>query len=254
MNSRLIVKIWSESLVNFQTSEKINALVQDVRTHFASTDILLVTSGAVQFGREVLWVQKKDDEDRQVLAAVGWHHLMRAYAERFWKVDIQVAWFLATHADIEDNIARANTFKRTIEATWQQGILPISNENDPISTEEMIALNRGADNDKNALLLAQLFRAKSIIIITNTNGVYKNPEDPNSRISTLNGESLTPDFINSICWGKSSIGTWGMPSKLEIAREAAQLGIVTHICDGIHSWVSHKNKWGTTIFPKNNIF
>lgn len=57
----------------------------------------------------------------------------------------------------------------TIEQAWLQGIIPIVNENDPLSIEELDALNRGGDNDKNALLLAEIFSAKELILITNTN-------------------------------------------------------------------------------------
>lgn len=254
MNSRLIVKIGSESLENFNTSQKIDALVRDIRLHFQSTDILLVTSWAVQFGREVLWVKKAPDENKQVLAAVGWHHLMKAYSDRFDQVWIPVAWFLATHADIEDNIVRANTFKRTIEDAWRSGFLPIENENDPISTEEMQELQRGADNDRNALLLARLFQAKTIFIITSSNGVYRDAQDPDTRIPHLFWEEITPEFIASTCSIKSWIGTGGMASKLEIARLAGKDQIVTHISDGLHSRISNMRNGGTTIFPGNKSF
>ena len=69
------------------------------------------------------------------------------------------------------------------------------NENDPISTEEMRQLERGADNDKNALLLARLFSAQMIIAITNTNGTYTDVNDANTRIQSIGHSLLVPEYI-----------------------------------------------------------
>ena len=111
------------------------------------------------------------------------------------------------------------------------------NENDALSTEEMQALGRGADNDKNAFLLAKLFRARMLVYITNTNGVWANVQDASTRIAEIQSMDLTDLYIQEICRGKSDIGTGGMASKLLIAREAAKMGIHTHIGDGIASGV-----------------
>lgn len=81
-------------------------------------------------------------ENKQVLAAIGWPHLINAYTNKFLQEGIGVASFLVTHADIEDYQERAQTFIETIQATWKAGLLPIVNENDPISTEEMREVGR----------------------------------------------------------------------------------------------------------------
>lgn len=111
----IIVKIGSESLKDFGTSEKVQSLIENIakRTH-EGTQILLVSSGAVQFGRD----HSTGIENKQVLAGVGWPYLISAYAGRFAEQNIGVASFLVTHADIEDNMDRAKTFIETIQATW----------------------------------------------------------------------------------------------------------------------------------------
>lgn len=244
----IIVKIWSESLTNFETSQKVELLTQGIAQKIREwVKILLVSSGAVQFGRK----HSNQTENKQVLAAVGWPHLIHAYAEKFWQKNINVASFLVTHADIEDYQERARTFTETIEATWNAGILPIVNENDPISTEEMREVGRWADNDKNALLIARLFYANKIILITNTNGVYRNPNNPDSRIQKIDTSELTETSINSLCSGKSIAWTGGMQSKLCVAREAGKSGIITHISNGIDSWIHDLNSGWTTIVPEN---
>lgn len=251
MNSRIVVKIWTESLHNFENSGKICNLIKAIRKRASTTDILLVTSGAVQFWRIALWKTKEPNENKQVLAGVGWHHLMSAYSERFSQAGLWVAGYLVTHANIEDNIAHANTLKETILGTWDEWLIPIVNENDPVSTEEMRQLQRWADNDKNALLLAKLFSAQMIVLITNTNGAYTDFCNPDTRIQKIGHSQLTPEYIWQICSGSSGVGTGWMASKLEIAHQAGILWMRTHICDGIHSWLHNQDWWWTTIFPDN---
>jgi glutamate 5-kinase len=123
------------------------------------------------------------------------------------------------------------------------------NENDPISTEEMREVGRWADNDRNALLLAKLFKAKMIILVTNTDGVYANASDPESRIQNIDSSIITDAYISSLCDGKSTNWTGGMWSKLSVAHEAGKIGITTHIGNGTHSGIHNQDISGTTIFP-----
>jgi glutamate 5-kinase len=94
---------------------------------------------------------------------------MTAYRQKFTAQNIHVAGILVTHADIEENSDRRNAFVATVESAWKDGIIPIVNENDALSSEELEALKKGADNDKNALLLAKVFQAQQLVLITNTN-------------------------------------------------------------------------------------
>jgi glutamate 5-kinase len=107
---------------------------------------------------------------------------MTSYRAKFHGYNTHIAGFLLTHADLEDNTGRRESFTTTIKQSWKEGIVPILNENDPLSVEELDALKRGGDNDKNALLLAKVFSAKELVLITNTNGVFANREDPDTRI------------------------------------------------------------------------
>jgi len=79
---------------------------------------------------------------------------------------------------------------------------------------------RGADNDKNALLLARVFGARTLYIITNTNGVYADRDNPDSRIREITSDQLDAAYIHRICGEKSTQGTGGMQSKLAVARAA----------------------------------
>ncbi len=245
----IVVKIGTESLQEFHYSEKIDNLVQWIvdLTRWGE-HILLVTSGAVKFGRQALGIEKTVGEHKPMLAAVWWHRLMQAYEKKFMDYSTYVAWILLTHADIEDFEERGKFLLDTIHSMWKSEIVPIINENDALCIEEIDALKRGWDNDKNALLLATLLGARQLILVTNTNGVYKKKEDPTSRIEIMYHWELTEDYMVQLCWSeKSYVGTGGMRSKLEVAYEAGKWGISTHIWDGIHSWIQSISSWWTNI-------
>jgi len=69
-------------------------------------------------------------------------------------------------------------------------------------------------------LIARLFHAYAILLITNTNGVYRDPSDTLSRIQQIQSSDITDAYIKTLCSGKSKSGTGGMSSKLDVAREA----------------------------------
>jgi glutamate 5-kinase len=246
MSEVIVVKIGTDSLGDFQTSEKVNILVQAIAEKTKQwIRILLVTSWAVQFGRNK---ERPKVQDRQVLAAKWWHKLLVEYGNKFEKYGLEIAGFLAQHADIEDDSKRGSDFIRTIEKTWDVWDIPIVNENDPMSTEEMREVGRWADNDKNAFFLARLFQATQLIIITNTNGVYLNRDDPNTRVSSFQNDELTPYRIGQICNWKSQGWTGWMESKLSIAYDAWFLGMDTHIGNGIDSGLHDTYAGGTNIW------
>jgi glutamate 5-kinase len=124
---------------------------------------------------------------------------MASYRAKFHMHNTHIAGFLVTHADLEDNTDRRESFTATIEQSWKEGIVPILNENDPLCIEELDALKRGGDNDKNALLLAKVFQSKQIIIITSPNGVYTDARDSNSRIEAFQSDQLTSHRIAHLC-------------------------------------------------------
>jgi glutamate 5-kinase len=254
MSDVIVVKIGTESLIDFENSEKIQRLVDAIVTKTREwVKVLFVTSGAVDFWRKTLTREKALWENKAVLAAIGWDSLLWAYRRKFKEKWIDVAGFLVTHADIEDLVERRNAFVKNIESAWEMWIIPIVNENDALSSEELEALKRWADNDKNAFLLARLFRAKQLVLITNTNGVYRNIYDENTRISAIKSDELVPSLIEDLCPKESvsKTGTGWMASKLSIAYTAWFHGIHTHIWDGIESWLHDTYSWGTNIWAYN---
>ncbi len=128
---------------------------------------------------------------------------MARYAEKFRKRGIVTAQILPTHATLEDIESHRIQFVRTVNDILEAGVLPIINENDALSTAEMQALGRGADNDKNALLVARYLSASDIVLITNTNGVYSDKDDASTRIKELSSDTITESWLGTVCGEKS---------------------------------------------------
>ncbi|MBP6921167.1 hypothetical protein KBB89_01295 [Candidatus Gracilibacteria bacterium] len=246
----IVVKIGTESLRDFDSNLKVEKMVEAIATLMSQQiRIILVSSGAVGEGIKV----HPASESKPLLASIGQPILFEKYRQKFAKLHISAAQFLPAHAQIEDDSGYRQMAYDTISSALEAGIIPIVNENDAFSPYEMNALRRGADNDNNALIMAQLFRAKSIILITNTNGVYSDVTDSASRIPIIKSQSLTDEYVLSLCGAKSEKGTGGMNSKLLVGRVASQKNIVTHICDGVTSGViehvqsSYKGENGGTV-------
>lgn len=252
MTNRIIVKIWTESLEKFDESAKVAQVIEGIVEGIEQgLHILLVTSWAVQFGREALSRQRTQNEDKPLLASIWWDILMSSYRRKFQKYGKTVAGILVTHADIEDSPLRWEVLSRTIFSAWAEWVIPILNENDVLCGEELDALKRGWDNDKNALLLAKMLDSRQLILTTNTNGVYRNPSDPSSRIAEIRSYLLNSQYIDELCGNKSETWTGGMQSKLQVAHEAGKHGISTHIWNGIDSGIHDLYTHGTNIFPYN---
>ena len=139
----IVVKIWSESLADFVNSQKVKRLMMDI--HYLmkkySEKIILVSSWSVAHWR----ILRPDIDNKQVLSSLGQPYLIAEYGKKFAEYKrkkdeyhIDIAQILVTHADIEDDYSKRKTFVETIWAIFNVGnILPIINENDPLSTEEM---------------------------------------------------------------------------------------------------------------------
>ncbi len=232
-----IIKIGSERVGNL-SGDHTETLISDIadltKQNFR---FVLLTSGAVLNGRPNLgWSPDKELTlpEKQLAAAVGNPLLYMNWMHRFARHQIKTAQLLVTHAGLTDEGSQSKSFRDFIHTAWKHNILPIVNENDPATTEEIVALGLGSDNDHNSLLLSRLVRAEILAIMTATNGVYGKD---GFRYETMNPDSLTPKRITELTgagW-KTNPGTGGMASKLQVARDAAIEGRKVIIFDGVES-------------------
>jgi glutamate 5-kinase len=157
----LIVKVGSESL-DFE-SFAMEGLVSDLAYVVKNTErrVLVVTSGAVEHGRKALGYQKKRSEltegEKRRCSSVGQHRLMAGWDSLLAVHGLFSAQMLVTHALVEDSASTALDVISGIRENWNDPrIVSCLNENDPVNSEEIRAMGRGADNDKNAFLIARL--------------------------------------------------------------------------------------------------
>jgi glutamate 5-kinase len=187
-----------------------------------------VSSGAVGFGRNVIRQMHGKEYgvsigEKQVLASLGQHELMGVYAQLFKKHQMLVSQLLLTKQDFHTRQHYLNILRIINEILSRQNIIPIINENDSVSIEELMF----TDNDERAGLIAAQINADRLIILSNVEGVFtSHPNDPGSElISVIDPEKGWP----SVSAMKSTHGRGGMISKLNTARKMSHLGIITHI-------------------------
>ncbi|MBB5208247.1 glutamate 5-kinase [Chiayiivirga flava] len=204
-------------------------LAQFVSANLAlGREVVIVSSGAVAAGRAVL--PKLADSGapmaaRQALAALGQAQLIGLW-QRFF--DRPVAQVLLTHDDLRNRRRYLNA-RATLTELLRLGTLPVVNENDTVSVDEL----KLGDNDNLAAIVAALIDAEVLFIATDIDGLYSaNPRiDPAAQpIGSV--AAITPDLLALAGGSGSSVGTGGMRTKLDAAAKAAAAGIETVLFNG----------------------
>jgi len=192
--------------------------------------IVIVSSGAQVAGLSTLgkWVRKKDLHYRQALCAVGQVQLMNAWRGAFKPRDRHIAQILLTREDFNDPIRTLN-MRNTLFTLVDEGIIPIVNENDTVSVEQI----KIGDNDTLAARSAILWNADLLVLFSDIDGLHdKNPKEfPDARLVE---EVLDIDAMReTVSMGAlSSFGTGGIATKLEAAQLALSYGIPTILANG----------------------
>jgi glutamate 5-kinase len=201
-------------------------------------EVILVSSGAVAAGRKRLGVVKTPHEElkvKQALAATGQGLLMQAYEQAFADFQQPVAQVLLTHADLSHR-GRYLNVRNTILTLFEFGVVPIINENDTVSAEEL----RFSDNDTLGALMTNMIGADMFIILTDVDCLYTgNPTtDPEARpIYTV--ASITRDIERMAGQSTSQVGTGGMMAKIRAAKMVAACGGSSFIGPGRHPHILH---------------
>ena len=229
----VVVKIGSSTLTNERGTFRLGpvaALVAEVcELQAEGHRMLLVSSGAVSSGIGVLRRRRRPSEivDMQAAAAVGQGRLFHIYTELFSHDDVVTAQVLLTAFDVAARtqyINARNTLRRLLE--WK--VVPIINENDTTSTDELCF----GDNDALAAQVALLVKADLLILLTDTDGLYtadpREQEDARLIENVEDLEELTCVQIGSI----GPLGSGGMGSKINSARMATSGGVDTVIANG----------------------
>ena len=190
-------------------------------------EVILCSSGAVALGLRMIGATPETAglRDKQAAAACGMPLLLNAYKQIGQEHDINIAQVLVTLGDVEDHRRFLNT-KNTVHRLLSSGILPIINENDTVTTEEV----RVGDNDRLAAKIAQMVQAQHLVILTSVDGLYdRNPSEPGATlVEIVHDVSQYLAVTDSV----SALGTGGMMTKMQAANMAQDAGCTTLIANG----------------------
>ncbi len=211
-------------------AHRFEALADELAQAARGRQLTVVSSGAVALGVERLGFSSRprDIPGKQACAAVGQSSLMRRYEDALGRRGVVVAQVLLTHSDIA-NRARYLNARHAFAALHAAGAMPIINENDTVSVEEL----RFGDNDALAGMVVDLVGAELLILLTDMDGLFTaDPRGDASATLIPEVERVTPAVLKLCGNSKSTVGTGGMRSKLSAAARAADAGAVTVIARG----------------------
>jgi len=231
---RVVVKVGTNVMTNRDNrilGPVLKHLVEQIATLYEEdVMVVLVSSGSANAGKEILGEVNIDDASkrRQVYSAVGQPRMMRHYYSIFHDFGMRCAQVLATKRDFSPGIHRENMIN-CYESLLSEGIIPIANEDDAVS----VTMSMFSDNDELASLVAELINADSLIILSDTDGLYTgHPEDNDSeKLNTVKVDENVEKYVKESGKGEGE-GRGGMESKIKIAKGTAAKNIPTYIANG----------------------
>lgn len=235
---RIVVKIGTSNVTHEETGDinllkldKFAQVLTDIQNR--NKDVIVVSSGAIGAGRTALGIMEKPKElpIKQACAAVGQARLMMIYQKLFSEYNQTIAQLMVTKHTLTNSISRENA-QNTLRELLNMGVIPIINENDPVSTDQ-IQNEVFGDNDTLSAIVAELVGADLLILLSDIDGLYTdNPRvNPDAKFIEC-VENIDDDMMGFAKDASSGCGTGGMITKLEAARIAKNAGIDMVICNG----------------------
>ena len=249
---RIVVKLGTSTLthpsglLNIRRIQELCQVLSDLKN--AGREIILVSSGAIAMGVGKLALPRRPEDipSKQAAAAVGQCELMYTYDKWFSEHNHTVAQILLTGSDVE-HPDRFLNFQNTLYRLLELNALPIINENDTISTEEIEI----GDNDTLAAIVAESIHADLLILLSDIDGLYTaDPHtDPDARLISDIHE-LTPDLFASASGSSSHFGTGGMSTKLQAAKICTEAGCDMVIANGAYPHLLYDIAEGKSVGSK----
>lgn len=224
---RVVIKVGSSSLTWPETGKlnlsKMETLVREISSlRNAGMDIVLVSSGAIMVGVQMLGLERKPHvvSRKQACASLGQARLMMLYQKFFSEYAQNAAQILLTKYSMVHDLDRRNA-RNTFEELLDLGVIPIVNENDTIATDEI----EFGDNDTLSALVASLIQADLLILLSDIDGLYDDDPRLNPDANFIEEvEEITPELMQLAKGVSSKVGTGGMVTKLQAARIAGASG------------------------------
>lgn len=241
--NRLTIKIGTAVLTKSDGSanqEVFDNLVDDVANlKDEGVEVAIISSGAVNLGRSVPELKDRrfkvesgkfnpETLREQILAAVGQPKLMAAYSAGFVKRGYNCAQLLATRSDFADRQSYLS-LRLVTEGLLRLNIIPIFNENDVLTAEEIDF----GDNDQLAMMVSAMLNTDRLLILTNVDGVFDRPPHDSEATRVAEISDIEQFLSQRRITGRSLSGKGGMKSKLLCAETLASLGIPMSIGNGL---------------------
>ena len=254
--SRIVVKVGTgvltDSRKQFDLAQVEQLAGQLAAQVNAGREVVLVTSGAVGAGMGVLGHSRRPSDlaDLQACAAIGQSRLMATYEKAFGTFGIHVGQVLLTHADLQHHERHLNA-RHTLVSLLRHRVVPIINENDAVSFEEL----RFGDNDRLSALVSTLLPADLLVILTTVDGVMENFGGSDARILTVIEQ--IDEHVDTLAGGtNSATAVGGMKSKIDAAKIVVRAGIPLVIASGRKTTVLERvlsgEDEGTLFVPQPN--
>jgi glutamate 5-kinase len=212
---RLVFKVGTATLYeNGKLSDRIDKIVDLLARLNKEYEVMLVSSGAVGAGYTKCPLDKSRLENKQALAAIGQPLLMREYKDRFNKYGVVVAQVLVTAADF-DSRKRTENAKKMINVLLENKVIPIINENDSVSVEEILF----GDNDQLSAYVTYYFDADMLFIISDIDAFYTDNPKTNKDAKPIKVVTeIKEEWLNQECNPNDEFATGGIVTKLKAAK------------------------------------
>lgn len=235
---RIVVKIGTSTITHIDTGhlnlikmEKLARVLTDIRNQ--NKEIVLVSSGAIGAGRKALGMKERPKSlaKKQACAAVGQARLMMIYQKLFAEYNQTIAQILITKRTMINEISRENA-ENTFQELLNMGVIPIVNENDTVSTDQIQDENFG-DNDTLSATVAQMVQADMLILLSDIDGLYTDDPRNNEKAEFISCVEKIDERLCAMAKGADTMfGTGGMTTKIAAAEIANAAGVDMVIANG----------------------
>lgn len=232
---RIVIKIGSSSLTHIETGkinlvkmERLVRILTDLRN--MGKDVVLVSSGAMAVGRQTFNINEKPKEKalNQAHAAVGQARLIMIYQKFFSEYNQISAQVLMTKDTMINPISRENA-SNTFEQLFDMDVIPVVNENDTVSTDEI----EFGDNDTLSAIVTALIGADLLILLSDIDGLFTDDPNVNPDARFINYVEYIDKELEEMCKDSNgSLGTGGMATKISAAKIATDSGADMIIANG----------------------
>lgn len=231
---KIVVKIGSNTLAKEDGTQNTefmaNFAAQCASLINQGKQIILVSSGAQVAGVSTVngWARKKDVHYRQALCSIGQVELMHQWRKAFQNQNLHIGQLLLTKDDFE-NEHRSLNIRNTLFTLVDEGVVPIINENDSVSFDEI----KIGDNDNLSALTAILWSADTLVLFSDIDGIYTDNPKTNSNAELIEKVDSIEDLRKTITIGEAnSFGTGGIETKLQAAQKVTEYGIEMILSNG----------------------